>query len=237
MSDHEIEDLVADSIRVLDVHTERNDPRFRDWVAALYGFQSGYDCAFTHFRVMDILLRRGYSYRFPVDRHPDHTERLAYFDALAEFTGLRTFDEEAPDFAGYDSWLEDGYVDPPFLYCDAGTELWGRMVAAGELHGPAAAPPRPTRLIEVVREAAAAAERERDRELIGMWYAFGCESLLGGPAGCPFDVAEVAEMAAVRELRAIVGRTEALPVAQRSPYAVPVGFTDHHDLETWWWEL
>ncbi|MGW0948618.1 hypothetical protein ACWD4O_39510 [Streptomyces sp. NPDC002623] len=237
MSEHEIEDLVADSVIVLDGHTEPHDPRVRDWFATLYDFQSGYDCSFTHFRVMDVLLRRGYTYRFPVDRHPDHAERSGYFDALTEFTGLRTFDEESPDFAGYESWLEDGYVDPPFLYCYAGTELWRRMAAAGELHGPDAAPPRRTPLIEVVREVAVAAEQEQDHELIGMWYAFGCDTLLRGPAGCPFDVTELAEMPAVQDLRAVVRRTGALPIAQRSPYAVPVEFADHHDLEAWWWQL
>ncbi|WP_323451568.1 hypothetical protein [Streptomyces yaizuensis] len=234
---HEIEDLVADSVRVLDGHAEPDDPRVRDWFAALYGFQSGYDCSFTHFRVMDILLRRGHTYRFPVGRHPDYAERPAYFDSLAGFTGLRTFDEDAPGFEGYESWLEDGYVEPPFLYCDAGTALWRRMAAAGELHGPDAVPPRRTRLIEVVREVAVAAEGQRDHELIGLWYAFGCATLLGGPAGCPFDVAELAGMPAVRDLRAVVRRTGALPLAQRSPYAVPAESADRDDLETWWWEL
>ncbi|MGW1280970.1 hypothetical protein ACWD4V_28980 [Streptomyces tsukubensis] len=237
MSLHEIEDLVADSVRVLDGHTAPDDPGVRDWFTALYGFQVGYDCSFTHFRVLDILLRRRYTYRFPVDRHPDYAERQAYFDALAEFTGLRTFDEEAPGFEGYDSWLEDGYVDPPFLYCDAGTALWRRMAAAGELAGPDAEPPRRVRLIDVVREIAVAAEKEGDRELIGMWYAFGCETLLGGPAGCPFDVDELAEMPAVRDLRAVVRRTGASAVAERMPHAVPVEFTDRQDLAAWWWEL
>ncbi|MGW1714840.1 hypothetical protein [Streptomyces sp. NPDC002156] len=237
MSDHAIEDLVADSIRVLDTHTEPNNPHVRDWFAALYAFQAGYDCSFTHFRVLDILLRRGHTYRFPLARHPDHAERSTYFDSLTEFTQLRTFDEDAPDFAGYDSWLEDGYVDPPFLYCDAGTALWQRMTAAGELHGPDATPPRRTPLIEVVHEIAVAAEKDRNHELIGEWYAFGCETLLGGPAGCPYDIDELAEIPAVRDLRALVRRTEALPIAQRSPYAMPMELTDDQDLEAWWWRL
>lgn len=239
MSEHVIEDLVADSVRLLDAHTEPGDPRVRDWFAALYDFQSGYDCSFTHFRVMDILLRRGYAYRFPLDRHPDHAERSAYFGALTEFTGLRTFDEETPDLAGYDSWLEDGYVDvdPPFLYCDAGTALWQRMADAGELRGPDAAPPRRVPLIEVVREVALAAEKEGDHDLIGEWYAFGCETLVGGPAGCPFDVDELAEMPAVRDLRAAVRRTGTLAVARKSPYAMPVEYAADQDLEAWWWQL
>ncbi|NEB03552.1 hypothetical protein [Streptomyces sp. SID13726] len=237
MSDHQIEDLIADSIRLLDSHAEAGDPCVRGWYAALYHFQSGFDCSFTHFRVMDILLRRGYTYRFPVSLHPDYAERSAYFDALTEFTGLRAFDEDAPDFKGYESWLEDGYVEPPFLYCDVGTELWRRMATVGTLQGPDAVEPRRPQLIEVVREIAVAAEKEQDRELIGTWYGLGCETLLGGPAGCPFDVSELADMPAVQDLRAVVRRTDALPVAQRSPYAVPVQFADRDDLETWWWEL
>ncbi|MGW2912366.1 hypothetical protein ACWC9X_18215 [Streptomyces asoensis] len=237
MSDHLIEDLVADSVRLLDGHAGAQDPRVRDRIAALYGFQDRFDCSFTHFRVIGILLRRGYTYRFPVSRHPDHADRSASFDALSGFTGLRTFDEEAPDFDGYDSWLEDGYVNPPFLYCDAGTALWRRMVSAGELRGRDAAPLRPARLIDVVREVAVAAEQEGDRELVGLWYGFGCETLLGGPAGCPFDVDELAGMTAVQDLRAAVRRTGALSVARCSPYAAPVESADDGDLETWWWEL
>lgn len=237
MSMHVIEDLVADSVRVLDRHAGPGDPRVRDWFAALYGFQGGYDCSFTHFRVMDVLLRRGYAYRFPLDRHPEYAGRRAYFDALDEFTGLRAFDEDAPGFDGYESWLEDGYVDPPFLYCDTGTDLWRRMADAGGLRGPDAVPPRRTPLIAVVSEIAVAAEKERDHDLIGLWYAFGCETLVGGPAGCPFDIGELAEMPAVRELRAVVRRTGALSVARRSPYAVPVESAGHHELEAWWWKL
>ncbi|MFE7131199.1 hypothetical protein ACFVIM_10100 [Streptomyces sp. NPDC057638] len=235
MSQHEIEDLVADSIRILDAHTAPDDPRVRGWFAALYRFQGGYDCSFTHFRVMDVLLRRGHTYRFPLDRHPDHAERAAYFDGLTEFTALRAFDEHSPGFTGYDSWLDDGYADPPFLYCDAGTPLWHRMTTTGTLHGPAATPPPRTPLIDVVHEIAAAAEREHDHDLIGLWYAFGCATLVGGPVGCPYDVAELAGIPAVRELRAIVRRTGALAIARRSPYAVPVECADDEELEAWWW--
>ncbi|MFJ3670319.1 hypothetical protein ACIPSE_28080 [Streptomyces sp. NPDC090106] len=240
MSEHVIEDLVADSIRLLDAHAppdDPDDPRVRDRFARLYGFQDGFDCSFTHFRVMDVLLRRGHTYRFPLDRHPDHAERTAYFAALTGFTALRTVDEGSPDVEGHNSWLQDGYVDPPFLYCDAGTALWRRMVAAGELRGPDAVPPRHTPLIDVVREIAVAAERSGQPELIGEWYAFGCETLLGGPAGCPFDTGELADMPAVRDLRAMVRRTGVLAVARKSPYAAPVECADDQELEAWWWDL
>ncbi|WP_331772789.1 hypothetical protein OG948_55955 (plasmid) [Embleya sp. NBC_00888] len=145
MSEHLVEDLVADSVRVLDGHAEAGDPRVRDWFAVLYDFESRHDCSFTRFRVMDILLRRGYTYRFPVDRHPEYAERSAYFDAPTEFTELRTFDEDAPDFDGYESWLVDGYIAPPFLYCDAGTrcgDAWSPSVNSTVPTPPRSAAPR-----------------------------------------------------------------------------------------------
>ncbi|EGX61536.1 hypothetical protein SZN_02332 [Streptomyces zinciresistens K42] len=237
MSEHVIEDLVADSVGVLDAYAGVGDPRVRDWLAVLYGFESAFDCSFTRFRVLDVLLRRRFTYRFPVHRHPDHAGRFAYFDGLTQFTALRTFDEDASGFGGDESWLEDGYVEPPFLYCDAGTALWRRMVAAGELSGADAVPLRRTPLIEVVREVVVAAEKEQDRELIGLWYGFGCGTLLGGPAGCPWDVEEVAEMPAVRDVRAVVRRTDALSFAAQSAYACPVESADDQDLEAWWWQL
>ncbi|MFJ5138894.1 hypothetical protein [Streptomyces sp. NPDC088707] len=237
MSEHIIEDLVADSVRVLDRHSRVEDSRLRDKIAVLYDFESRHDVSFTRFRVMDTLLRCGYTYQFRVDRHPDYAERSAYFDALTEFTGLRTFDEDSRDFDGYESWLEDGYVQPPLLYCDAGTDLWRRMVTSGELHGPDAAPLRPVPLIDVVRDIAVAAEKEQDRDLIGLWYSLGCETLLGGSAGCPYDIDDLIAMTAVRDLRAVVRRTEALSLAESSPYASPVEFADAQDLESWWWQL
>ncbi|MGW1927903.1 hypothetical protein [Streptomyces sp. NPDC001919] len=235
MSEHVIEDLVADSVRVLDRHGPGDESRLRDQIAVLYHFESGFDCSFTKFRVMDVLLRCGSTYRFPLDRHPDYGKRAAYFDALTEFTGLRAFDEESPDFAGYDSWLEDGYVQPPLLYCDAGTDLWRRMVDGGELRGPDASPLRSVPLIDVVRDVAVAAEKEQDRDLIALWYSFGCETLLGGPAGCPFHIDELAAMPSVQDLHAVVRRTDTLSLASRSPYAAPVEYANAEDLETWWW--
>lgn len=241
MSEHVIEDLVADSVRLLDRYAAADDPRPRDWFRALYRFQDGHDCSFTHFRVMDALLRRRHTYRLPLDRHPDHAERSGWFTALDGFTALREHDEhdardeDDPGFEGYGDWLEDGYADPPFLYCDAGTALWRRLVDAGELRGADAVPPGRVPLIEVVREVAVAAERDGDGELVGWWYGFGCEVLLGGPGGCPFGVEELAALPAVRELRAVVERTGVLDFARESPYAVPEEFTEAHELERWWW--
>ncbi|MCH5670636.1 hypothetical protein [Streptomyces gilvus] len=163
MSDHRVEDLVEQSIRLVDSRHPADGLRVRDWIGVLFHVQDQYDCSFTHFRVMDILLRRGFTFRFPPVEHPDYGERREAFAALTEFTALK-------DVHG-GGWLEDGYFDPdpPFVYCDAGSALWRRMVHLGRLAGPAAAPLRELPLIDVLEAIAAAGEELGDRGLIADW--------------------------------------------------------------------
>ncbi|MET9083040.1 hypothetical protein ABZX77_14280 [Streptomyces sp. NPDC004237] len=163
MSDHWVEDLVEQSIRFLDSRHPADDRRVRDWIGVLYRVQDQYDCSFTHFRAMDILLRRDFTFRFPTVEHPDYGERGEAFAALTEFTAPREVDDSG--------WLEDGYFDPdpPFVYCDAGSALWHRMVRLGRLAGPAAAPLREVPLIDVLQAIAAAGEELGDRGLIADW--------------------------------------------------------------------
>lgn len=241
MSMHDIEDAVADAIAVLDAHDPPTGRCLRDHFAVLYRFQDGFDCSFTHFRVMDVLLRHRYTYRFPIDRHPDYVRRRGFFDALDEFTALREYDDDAEFFG---DWLEDGYVDPPHLYCDAGTDLWRRMVEAGHLTGPDALPPRPTPLIEVVRAVAAAAERDGDHDLIATWYHFGPHMLDLGHMEPPEDAECVdpsppgvngAPNATVRDLREIVRRTDALSIRPAYDHRPPPEAMD--ELESWWWTI
>jgi hypothetical protein len=229
MSEHAIEDLVSNSIRVLDACTPAEAP-LRDEFAALYRFQDGFDCKFTHFRVMDILLRRRFTYRFPLDRHPDHAERGAYLRSLTEFTALRAFDDDTDDF---DGWLEDGYVEPPHLYCDAGTALWRRLVDAGALGGPDAVPPARARLVEVVQAVAAGAERVGDVELIAMWHSLGPVPLFG--AVVPFAVEDLEADPAVVRLLEIVRRTGAGSVELFHDYRPPPEVIAEDQLESWWY--
>ncbi|GAB2829314.1 hypothetical protein GCM10022221_29780 [Actinocorallia aurea] len=237
MSVHEIEDGVADSIRLLDSAFPADDPRVRSWIAALYRFEEDWDCSFTRFRLMDVLLRRGFAYRFPLDAHPDHTTRREFLAGLTEFTALREVtalreSEAAEDFAGHGSWLEDGYVDPPHLYCEAGTDLWRRMADSGVLTGPDADPPARVPLIEVVAQVAAAAEAEGDVGLIAFWYCLGAQVLLEGSPWWACMPDELAEVPVLRELRAIVGRTRALEEAPDTDLRPEP--LDEEDPEHWW---
>jgi hypothetical protein len=231
MSMWEIESLVEGSIRLLDQRLPSDDERPRDWIGVLYRFQDWYDCSLTQFRVMDVLLRRRYTYRFPLDQHPDHAERSEYLGSLTEFTPLRQYDEDADDFSG---WLEDGYIEPPWLYCDAGTDLWRRMVEAGHLRGRDADAPRPAPLIDVVATVAALAETEGDRETIAMWYNAGPDILLDGQLARPITVDDLRSVPSVRQLRQIVERTDALAVKLSHDHG-PAPDAELDEVDSWWW--
>ncbi|MEV0460141.1 hypothetical protein [Catellatospora methionotrophica] len=235
MSMHYIEDLVSASVELLDARHAPDDDRLRGWFTALYAFQSGYDCSFTQGRVLDILLRRRHTYRFALTEHPDYAARRAFFDGLTAFQGLREFDED-DDFDGYDSWLEDGYVDPPWLYCEAGSALWRRLVDAGRLAGRDAVAPDRVALIDVVAEVAAAAEQTGDVPLIAEWYGLGHAALVDGT---PLTADDLNAITGVARLREIVRRSGAGAVS------LPDGYRPTEDQlemldderETWWYEV
>lgn len=228
---HEIEDLVFESVLLLDKHHPADDGRLRDWFVSLYEFQFTFDCSITQGRVRDILLRRGHTYRFPIAEHPDYPARRAFFDGLDDFTDLHEEEDELPE-----NELDTGYVDPPWLYCEAGSELWRRMVDAGRLTGADAVAPRRVKLIEAAVHVAAAAERTGDVELIAHWYGLGPEILVGGLI---LDTDELLETPGVAEFREIVERTGALEIE------LPDGYrpTDEqiemmdNDLERWWYSI
>ncbi|GHJ48208.1 hypothetical protein Cs7R123_55500 [Catellatospora sp. TT07R-123] len=236
MSMHDIEDLVFESVLLLDARHPGEDDRLRDWVTALYAFQDRFDCSHTKGRVLDILLRRRHTYRFALQDHPDYAERREFLDGLADFEALREVDEDSDDFEGFGGWLEDGYVDPPWLYCEAGTDLWQRMVDAGRLTGADAVAPGRTALIELVAEIAAAAEQAGDVDLVAQWWALGPGTLVDGT---PLWADDLAAIPAVVRLREIVRRTGAWSVS------LPDGYRPDDDelellddeRETWWFRV
>ncbi|TQM32381.1 hypothetical protein [Nocardia bhagyanarayanae] len=232
MSMHLIEDLVEGSIRVLHDHAPVGDRRVRDWIAALYRFHDTYDCSFTHFRVMDILLERGYTFRFPIDEHPEYVERREFFDGLADFTALTDGSDDPPDSEDrddLDDWLDRGFVDPPFLYCDAGTALWRQMIELGKLTGEHAEPLGNPHLAEVVHEVVVAAEEAGDIELIALWHALGLHSLLGAAY-----IDDPRDMPTVRAIRAIALRTDAISFDLPDGYRPPPDAFEDDPIQTWW---
>ncbi|WP_432994167.1 hypothetical protein [Dactylosporangium sp. CA-233914] len=229
MSMHEIEDLVHLSVLALDAHHAEDDDRLRDWFPVLYDFQRGYDCSHTMGRVEDILLRRRHTYRFPIAEHPDYASRREEFDDLTEFTELGEYDEEEPG-----EGVDEGYVDPPWLYCEAGTALWRRMVDAGRLTGADAVPPRKVALIDVVVAVAEAAEQDGDAELIAGWHGMGYSALLGDSV---LDVHDLENHPAVARLRRVMDRSGAWAVELPDGYRPTDDELDAlgDELESWWY--
>lgn len=222
MSVHMIEDLIEGSIRLLDKHFPAEDRRVRDRISALYRFQDIFDCSFTHFRVMEVLLKRGFTYRVPLTDHPEYPRRQTYFDALTEFTALAPIeDDEDPS-----GWLDQGYVDPPHLYCDAGTTLWTRLVESGRLP---AEPAQRIPLVDVVRDVVTAAETDGDIELIALWHAMGWDMLVG--SGYVDDPRESSELAAIRS---VAIRTEATTFALPEGYRPHAEYYEDDEIGTWW---
>lgn len=236
MSMHDIEDLVSTSVVLLDAAHPARDDRLRGFFTALYAFQARFDCSFTQGRVLEVLLRRGHTYRFALRDHPDYPRRRAFFDGLTEFQALREFDEDDDDFGGYDDWLQDGYVDPPWLYCEAGSALWRRLVDAGRLRGGDAVAPERVALIDVVTAVAVAAERDGDLETIAAWYALGPGLLVDGT---PLTADDLAGDAGVGRLREIVRRSGAWAAPLPEGYRPTDDELDMLDdeRETWWYRI
>ncbi|MGW4371120.1 hypothetical protein ACWEKT_36305 [Nocardia takedensis] len=223
MSLHAIEDVVEWSIRALHARYPDEDPSVRDAIAALYAFQNGYDCSFTHFRLMEVLLSRRFTYRFALSEHPDHARIGEFLSGITDFTALSD-EHENPD-----DWLELGYVDPPYLYCDAGSALWRRMAAAGKLTGADAEPPRPPALEAVVLEVVCAAESTGDVELIAWWHAIGWLELRERVA-----TEDPPVVAAVRAIREAAIRSGALSHDAPGEYRLPPEAFDEGGLDAWW---
>jgi hypothetical protein len=218
---HEIEDLVERSVRTL-AATGRPWPELRSRYWNLYEFAAEFDTGFTHFRNMDELLAAHFVYRMPVSAHPDYERHRAWFDDIEEFAFIG---EPGPEDDG-------GYVQPPYLYCDAGSPLWARLVASKRLTGADAEPPEPVDMVKIAVEVARIAEATDDRDLVAMWYRLLPPYLLGA-------LAEARASPGIAELREIVRRTAAMSIpmtygALRDPS--PAELAEAPDL-AWWYAI
>lgn len=81
MSYHQIEDLVEDSI-VLINNTSLSKWEKRELIFNLYQFQNKFDTNNTLFRVRDILLKNHYLYAIPLQEHLDYGVNESFFNQL-----------------------------------------------------------------------------------------------------------------------------------------------------------
>ncbi len=160
MSQHTIENLIEDTVYLIDDAALPGIDK-RDCFRKLYRIQAFYDTGYTHFRVMDILLKHGFVHRIPLEAHPDYAQRK---------TDLERF--EAP------GWLETDagqvYVDldgnQRYLYVEAGDPLWERLCASGRLSTIECRPLPDIGIPKVLRITLEEAERQGAKHLLNDWY-------------------------------------------------------------------
>lgn len=81
MSMWEFEALVEEAIKLVDKIDTTNEEKVQ-LIGNLYAIQEQYDCSFTNFRVMPILLKTGYTKTINYTEHPDYKGNEAYFEEL-----------------------------------------------------------------------------------------------------------------------------------------------------------
>lgn len=81
MSMWEIEGLIEYAIQLVDKTNRPNEQKIQ-LIGNLYKIQQEYDCKFTNFRVMPILLKTGYTKTIDITEHPDYAGNEAWFKKL-----------------------------------------------------------------------------------------------------------------------------------------------------------
>ncbi|WP_158563333.1 tetratricopeptide repeat protein [Chitinophaga silvatica] len=175
MSMYEAESLVELSVYALDKSEDAELDR-RSLIYNLYQLQQQFDTGFTHFRVMDILIKYHYVYTFPITSHPEYAKHKPWFDRLAAekkfsfifLSPLEAYDTDNNPVAGYANY--DHTTQQYILYCDAGSILWEQMVANGTITGNDAIAPEEMNIFSVAHEIAELAGEQKDITLLGNWY-------------------------------------------------------------------
>ncbi|CAA6808174.1 MAG: Unknown protein [uncultured Aureispira sp.] len=128
MSMWEIEALIEDAVQLIST-SEKKPIHKRSIIWNLYEIQGQFDCSFTNFRVMKLLLKTGYTKTMPIEEHPDFSKSTIYFEAL------KTKDFEFINTKPAEKWSADNpvaaYWDKKthFIYYDLGTPLWELLEA------------------------------------------------------------------------------------------------------------
>ena len=236
MSMHEIEELQEASIRLLD-RIEGLD--HRSMFKRLYDFDAYFDTGFTHFRVMDILLKRRFYYRMALEDHPDYAQ---FKDALE---GIRKEDfspiprDPSTKYTATNPVV--AYWSEGQLYCEAGSEIWAKLSELGWLSATDREAPQPIDFVDIADTVVPFAVAEGNKELAAGWYAaLPILLLFESP---PEQSALGPDDAALQRIRDAVVKSEAYKIKGDGCLAYPARDEDWGDLEPdgvrflqWWYE-
>jgi len=157
----EIEALIEESVNLVDKTDGTNEEKVK-LIGNLYSIQQQFDCSFTNFRVMPILLKTGYTKTIDYTEHPDYKGNEAYFEKLLEKDDIeyiyRDIKEEWSETNGMVAYLEK---DTRKIYIDYGSPLRGNEGTLEVMNVYDLG-------LYVIREA----HREQDKGLVYDWTAF-----------------------------------------------------------------
>ena len=199
MSEHAIEGLIEDTVHLLD-KADLPDQVKRAHLAAIYRIQAFYDTGYTHFRVIDLLLKYRFVYRVPADSFP----------------GSQAANATVPGWVAIEQTGESVYAqqegDKVFLYVDAGSESWERLCKEGILSGKDCEIldeiPFPTLFRNILQEA----EKQEEQELLTNWYGLLVNGYIQGvfseKEGFPNVILKLAENEELLTIRNIVQRNK-----------------------------
>lgn len=193
MAMHEFEDLVEMSVKLLAMSGLSRE-RLRSLYFNLFELEARFDTSFTHFRTLQELLAARFVYCLTPSEHPEFQVARDYFEGLDSFSFIEV-PGRRPD---------GSYYNPPYLYCDAGSPLWQRLVELGRLGGSDARAPAVLPIQEVLEQVARLAEDIGDVRLVAYAYRLLLWALLDQ------DPLQLADDIAILRLREIVRRTGAL---------------------------
>lgn len=169
MSMHEIESLIETTIRVIDKSSESSSQK-RNLIWNAYNLQNNFDCSFTHFRLMDILLNNQFAQTFELKEFPLYKDYSDYFD------GLNEKNTESISKKPTERWSRDNqsiaYWDKKSnkIYADYGTEFYSLF--PDEV-------PQEIMPLDFGLQIIVESNRQKDRANIYNWTAFMLFYLLG----------------------------------------------------------
>ncbi|WP_106601240.1 hypothetical protein [Chitinophaga ginsengisoli] len=157
----EIEGLIEYSIHLVDKTEGTNEEKMKI-IGNLYAIQQQFDCSFTNFRVMPVLLKTGYTKTIDYTEHPDYKGNESFFEELLEKDDIeyiyRDLKEEWSEENKMVAYLE---TDTRKIYIDYGSPLREKEGALEIMNVYDLG-------LYVIREA----DKQQDKELVYSWTAF-----------------------------------------------------------------
>lgn len=173
MSMHEIEDIIEETVHLIN-NADLPPTKKRDHLYNLYKLEYYFDTSYTHFRVIDILLKYKYVYRLPLETHPEYKKATSVLD-IAEIDEYGGWVKSPTEEFNVYGKKEEGEI---FLYGDAGSAIWEAWVNAGVLAGDNAIAPARSTVPETVLAILQLAEAKKNKTLLNEWYAFFANGVL-----------------------------------------------------------